>query len=58
MEGSGFLRAGYANAQVAVLVVRGISDLVEGKSDADAHGSQSIAAAHAAAFAFELIANI
>lgn len=58
MESSGFLRAGYANANVGVLVVRGISDLIEGKSDADAQGSQKLASAHAAAFAFEIIANI
>jgi hypothetical protein len=42
VEGSGFLRAAYAYANVAVLVVRGISDLIEGKVAADTQGSQSI----------------
>ena len=56
MEGAGFLRAAYANESVRKTVIRGISDLVDKKEAADATGSQPIAAAHAAAFAFELIA--
>jgi nucleoside phosphorylase len=58
MEGSGFLRAAYANQDVRALVVRGISDLLEGKEDADAAGSQERAAVNAAAFAFEVLANL
>ncbi len=55
MEGYGFLRAAYANAQVRALVVRGISDLIDGKGAADAAGSQARAARHAAAFAVEVL---
>jgi nucleoside phosphorylase len=58
MEGFGALRAGYANAAVSSLVVRGISDLIEKKTEADAGGSQRIASAHAAAFAFEVLSKV
>jgi nucleoside phosphorylase len=58
MEAGGFLRGTYGNRQVASLVVRGISDLLSNKSEADGTGWQPVAAANAAAFAFELIANI
>jgi len=57
MEGHGFLRAAYANQQVDALIVRGISDMVADKSHSDAHGWQEIAAEHAAAFAFEVLAK-
>jgi nucleoside phosphorylase len=58
MEGGGFLRATYANRDVASLVVRGISDLLADKEATDAAGWQPIAAANAAAFTFELVAHI
>lgn len=57
MEGFGFARAAYANSSVAALVVRGISDLVDGKSAADAGGSHEVASRHAAAFAFEVLSR-
>lgn len=58
MEGYGFLTATRANPGVEALVVRGISDLIKGKSRTDAEGWQEIAAQNASAFAFEVLANI
>jgi nucleoside phosphorylase len=55
MEGLGFLRAVYQSPGIQALVVRGISDLLDGKAEADAGGSQLRAAGTAAAFAFELL---
>ncbi|NET60508.1 MAG: 5'-methylthioadenosine/S-adenosylhomocysteine nucleosidase [Symploca sp. SIO2E6] len=57
MEGIGFLNATHANPQVSAMVIRGISDLIDGKSEADAQGYQEIAACHASAFAFEVLAK-
>jgi nucleoside phosphorylase len=58
MEGHGFLAALHANQHVEALVVRGISDLIDGKREADAANSQEIAAQHASAFAFEVLAEL
>ena len=58
MEGHGFLVATHANSNVDALVVRGVSDLIEGKGKADAEGWQERASQHAAAFAFEVLATI
>lgn len=58
MESIGFFRAMYANRGVSSLVVRGISDLIDKKAEADASGSQDMASRHAAAFVFEVLARI
>ncbi len=58
MEGRGLLEAASINERVEALIVRGISDLLDKKDQSDAAGSQELAAALAAAFAFELLANI
>jgi nucleoside phosphorylase len=58
MEGFGFLQAVHGNNQLEALIVRGISDLIEEKSAADAAGSQEQAARHASAFAFEVLARM
>lgn len=55
MEGFGTLTAVYASKNLESLVTRGVSDLIEGKASADSAGSQEMAAANAAAFAFEVI---
>ncbi len=58
MEGHGFLKAVRANQQIDALVVRGISDLIDKKGEVDAAGHQEIAARHASAFAFEVLAKL
>lgn len=57
MEGSGFLKATQANEQVVALVIRGISDLLSKKAEADKAGWQGQAARNASAFAFEILAR-
>jgi len=58
MEGYGFLNAARANHQVDALIVRGISDLIDNKSEVDATNYQAIAARHASAFAFEVLVGL
>jgi nucleoside phosphorylase len=55
MEASGFAKSVEMHPKVHGLVIRGISDLCEGKSETDKLGSQEIAADHAAAFLVELL---
>jgi hypothetical protein len=58
MESHGFLHGAYANEGVSALVVRGVSDLLAGKDEDSDRQWQPIAARHAAAFAFELLADL
>ncbi len=58
MEEHGFSVAVRTHPQVCFGVVRGISDLIENKSQADKSGSHEIAARNAAAFAFEMLAGL
>ena len=55
MEGYGMMYAATQIERLPCLVVRGISDMCEGKASAPDAVRQPIAAAHAAAFAFELL---
>ncbi len=55
MESYGFGYAMVDHRNIAIANIRGISDLLEGKSKADGEGSQEKAAAHMAAFIFELL---
>ncbi|WP_280240279.1 5'-methylthioadenosine/S-adenosylhomocysteine nucleosidase [Nocardia abscessus] len=57
MEGYGFLHGAYVNPDVAALVVRGVSDLLSGKTESADEHWQPAAARHAAAFAFELLSR-
>lgn len=57
MEGHGFMRALQAHPGRQALIVRGISDLIDGKEVSDGEGWQAIASATAAAFAFEVLAQ-
>jgi nucleoside phosphorylase len=55
MEGLGFSEGAFLNPAVSAVVVRGTSDLLDGKSAAGDGIWQPIAARHAAAFGIELI---
>ena len=54
MEGNGFMVAAHAQNTEAI-EIRGISDLISDKEEADASGSQPRAAENAAAFVFAII---
>lgn len=61
MEGFGFLSAAFAYPDIKAIVLRGISDLVEGKNDDSIEPEQirqEKAAHHASAFAFEVLSKI
>ena len=61
MEGFGFLSAAFAYPSVKAIVIRGISDLVEGGNEDSIETEklrQRRAAHHASAFAFEILAKL
>jgi len=58
MEGYGVLRVAYSREQIRMIVIRGISDQLAGKAQADAGGSQARASANAASFALSMLDRI
>lgn len=58
MEGRGFLEGVHLDSSVEGGVIRGISDLLDGKAEADQGGSQVRAADAASAAAFEILAGL
>jgi nucleoside phosphorylase len=61
MEGFGFLSAAFAYPNIKAIVIRGISDLVEGKNDDSIESEaarQQKASLHAGAFAFEMLSKL
>jgi nucleoside phosphorylase len=58
MEGHGFLLVAHTYHHVHAIVIRGISDLIDDKTEADAANTQELAARHASAFAFEVLAKL
>ncbi len=57
MEGRGILQAADANQQVSALIIRGISDLIDGKSRAEKEGLYLGADGNANVFAVEILAK-
>lgn len=58
MEGYGFIRSAFATPDIKAIVIRGISDLIEGKNDNSMESEedrQEKASIHASAFAFEVL---
>ncbi|MGN9914186.1 phosphorylase family protein [Phytohabitans sp. LJ34] len=59
MEGAGVARAAHLNRSMAALIIRGVSDAADGTKTTAADADwQPMAAASAAAFAYELIASL
>lgn len=58
MEGHGFLEGVHISSPVQGCVIRGISDLLDHKAQADKAGSQKLAADAASAATFEILATL
>ncbi|NEP11688.1 MAG: hypothetical protein F6K14_16040 [Symploca sp. SIO2C1] len=61
MEGFGFLSAAFAYPNIKAIVIRGISDLIEGKNDDSIEPEevrQKKASHHASAFAFQMLSKL
>jgi nucleoside phosphorylase len=58
MEGYGFLAAAQRTQGLSAIVIRGISNLLDGKVQANAADSEELAAKNASAFAFEMLAKL
>jgi nucleoside phosphorylase len=58
MEGHGFLLGVHMSEPTQGIVVRGISDLVNDKDEANDDKWQPVAASHAAAFAFQVLSKL
>ncbi|MGD2181464.1 SEFIR domain-containing protein [Lusitaniella coriacea] len=61
MEGFGFLNAAFAYPEIKAVVIRGISDLIDGKNDDSVEPEdirQKKASHHASAFAFEMLSKL
>lgn len=58
MEGFGFLDGAHLNPGLSAIVIRGISDLLDGKDEDNDERWQPIAARHAAAFMFAMFRDI
>jgi nucleoside phosphorylase len=61
MEGFGFLKAAFVHPEIKAIVIRGISDLIDGKNDNALEPEverQMKAADHASAFAFAMLAKM
>lgn len=58
MEGAGFLNALHVHNNISGIVIRGISDLLTKKAQADSQGSQQIASENAAAFAMCILGEL
>ncbi|MBE9139464.1 AAA family ATPase [Nodosilinea sp. LEGE 07088] len=57
-SGYGVLRAVHANANTNALIIRGISHVIDQEVTINSHAARVIAAKHASAFAFELLAKL
>lgn len=58
MEGFGFLESARLYQEIDALIIRGISDLIDDKSEPGNQQFQLVAAKRASAFAFEVLANL